>query len=131
MASAILFSGSSPAKVISMCRTMNLQMFSARTYMRMQSSYLIPAIFDRWDDQHHDIVHPLQGRPLIVGGDARCDSPGYSAKYSSYTIMDLETSKILDVQLIQVIIVWLIIYFAGDIYLSIEHRRQRFQLVAG
>ena len=38
----------------------------------------------------------------IKWGDARCDSPGYSAKYGSYTLMDLVTKKILDFQLVQV-----------------------------
>ena len=41
-------------------------------------------------------------RPVVLGGDARCDSPGYSAKYGSYTLMDLVTKKILDFQLVQV-----------------------------
>jgi hypothetical protein len=39
---------------------------------------------------------------VVLGGDARCDSPGYSAKYGSYTLMDLVTKKILDFQLVQV-----------------------------
>lgn len=43
----------------------------------------------------------MRGTDVILGGDARCDSPGYSAKYGSYTLMDLQTKKILDFQLIQ------------------------------
>ncbi|KAK7889099.1 hypothetical protein WMY93_024659 [Mugilogobius chulae] len=31
----------------------------------------------------------------------RADSPGHSAKYGSYTIMELESEKILDIQLVQ------------------------------
>lgn len=39
---------------------------------------------------------------ITLGGGGRCDSPGYSAKYGSYSLMDLETNKIVDLQLIQV-----------------------------
>ncbi len=28
--------------------------------------------------------------PLSLGGDGRSDSPGHSAKYGAYTLMDLE-----------------------------------------
>ena len=37
-----------------------------------------------------------------MSGDGRCDSPGYSAKYSTYTLMDSATDLILDYSLIQV-----------------------------
>ena len=30
------------------------------------------------------------------------DSPGYSAKYGSYSLMDLGTNKVIDLQLVQV-----------------------------
>uniref|UniRef100_A0AAV2JS75 Uncharacterized protein n=1 Tax=Knipowitschia caucasica TaxID=637954 RepID=A0AAV2JS75_KNICA len=31
----------------------------------------------------------------------RADSPGHSAKYGSYTLMELESEKVLDIQLVQ------------------------------
>ena len=37
-----------------------------------------------------------------MGGDGRCDSPGFCAKYGTYSCMDLDTNKILDLQLVQV-----------------------------
>ena len=33
----------------------------------------------------------------VLGGDAKCDSPGYSAKFGSYSLKDLNTNKIVDV----------------------------------
>ncbi|XP_062591608.1 uncharacterized protein LOC134253115 isoform X1 [Saccostrea cucullata] len=36
-----------------------------------------------------------------LGGDARCCSPGHTAKFGSYSVMDLSTSKVLDIQLVQ------------------------------
>jgi hypothetical protein len=37
-----------------------------------------------------------------IGGDARCDSPGHSAKYGTYSVMDMENSKIIHTELVQV-----------------------------
>ncbi|XP_016112775.1 uncharacterized protein [Sinocyclocheilus grahami] len=38
---------------------------------------------------------------VIVGGDMRADSPGHSAKYGSYTMMDLHTNTVVDNKLVQ------------------------------
>ena len=56
------------------------------------------------EKQQSDMISLLQayGKPLSLGGDGRSDSPGHSAKYGSYTLMDLEHNAILDVELVQV-----------------------------
>ena len=43
-----------------------------------------------------------EGRVLRLGGDMRCCSPGHTAKYGSYTMIDLAAGKVLDVQLNEV-----------------------------
>lgn len=68
----------------------------------MQRVYLIPSVLDVWSRQQNEVIQEVQDKRLVLGGDARCDSPGHSAKYGSYTLMELETNKILDVQLVQV-----------------------------
>ncbi|XP_059909430.1 uncharacterized protein LOC132459064 [Gadus macrocephalus] len=40
-------------------------------------------------------------RKVILGGDTRADSPGHCAKFGSYTMMDLNTKTIVDLQLVQ------------------------------
>ena len=42
------------------------------------------------------------GTPMKIGDDGRADSPGHSAKYGSYSIIDLTTNKVIDMQLVQV-----------------------------
>ena len=37
-----------------------------------------------------------------MSGDGRCDSPGYSSKYGTYSLMDSATDHILDYSLVQV-----------------------------
>ena len=38
---------------------------------------------------------------ICLHGDGRCDSPGYSAKYCTYYIMDSVSGLILDYNLVQ------------------------------
>lgn len=80
-------------------------MFTARTYNRLQAYYVVPSATKTWDFEQSQFLTEIKNGPsqdVVVGGDARCDSPGYSAKYGTYTIMDLERNKILDFQLVQV-----------------------------
>lgn len=104
MAGAILFSGSSASKFLTLCGHASLQMFSIGTYMNIQSLYLVPTIEDVWQRQQCDLFNAARanGEPLRLGGDGRCCSPGHTAKYLSYTLMDLRTNKIMDTQLVQV-----------------------------
>ncbi|XP_011677896.2 uncharacterized protein LOC105444839 [Strongylocentrotus purpuratus] len=41
------------------------------------------------------------GEPLVLGGDARNDSPGHTAKYGSYTFMEMNINKVIHVELVQ------------------------------
>lgn len=38
--------------------------------------------------------------PLVVCGDGRNNSPGYSSQYSTYSLMDINTNKILPLEVI-------------------------------
>lgn len=42
------------------------------------------------------------GVPVRLGSDARCCSPGHTTKFGSYSIMDLNSSKVVDIQLVRV-----------------------------
>ena len=41
-----------------------------------------------------------EDKDLVLCGDGRCDSPGKSAKYCTYSLMESETNKILHVETI-------------------------------
>ena len=51
--------------------------------------------------QQNAILELLRGNDLKLSGDGLCDSPGYSAKYCTYSLMDSATGLILDYKLIQ------------------------------
>ena len=38
---------------------------------------------------------------LVLRGDGRADSPGHSAKYGSYCMVDIKTNMVLDIHLVQ------------------------------
>lgn len=43
----------------------------------------------------------MQKGRIALGGAMRADSPGHSAKYRSYTMMELDSENVLDIQLVQ------------------------------
>lgn len=57
-----------------------------------------------WNQHQAELFRQLrkENRPLILGGDGRADSPGHSAKFGSYTVMELKKKVVIDVQLVQV-----------------------------
>ncbi|XP_062599881.1 uncharacterized protein LOC134261454 [Saccostrea cucullata] len=93
VASAIVFSGSNVSKSLCLFRHLKLTMMSTSTFNWIQSAYVISASPFTWDFQQEELLRNSEGRVLTLGGDARCDSPGFSAKFGSYTLMDLETGK--------------------------------------
>ena len=72
-----------------------------RTFFRHQSKYLEPAISLVWFQHQSELIESLKDKSLTLG-DARADSPGHSAKYSSYSVFDLENKTVIDIQLVQV-----------------------------
>jgi len=39
---------------------------------------------------------------LVIGGDGRSDSPRHSTQYGSYSMLEFDLNKIVDIQLVQV-----------------------------
>lgn len=85
---------------------MNVLTIGYSTFMSHQKRYLHPAVQKTYQQQQSTLLNDVkaEGRELILGGDGRCDSPGHSAKYGTYSLMDVEQNKILDSKLVQVCI---------------------------
>ena len=81
----ILYSGSSPAKVLQYFKHTGIQFISIRAYNYIQSAYLVPSVRNVWQRHQENILSACQGKQVNLGGDGRCDSPGYCAKYGSYS----------------------------------------------
>ena len=100
----IAFSGLLPTPALRIFENMNCAVISSRTYFQHQSEFIEPAISIVWQKHRSNLLNNLkkEGEPLILGSDGRADSPGHSAKFGSYTIMDLKHKNVIDVQLVQV-----------------------------
>ena len=104
MSASILFSGSLPAKALQMFQILRLSSITRKTFFRHQAQYLQPAVLSTWKRDQEMLFHELKERqnPIVVAGDGRADSPGHSAKYGSYSLLELNCNKIIDIELVQV-----------------------------
>ncbi|KAF4111800.1 uncharacterized protein LOC131543092 isoform X2 [Onychostoma macrolepis] len=102
LSAAIYFSGASFLKMQKVFRAMYLKTHTYDAFRKHARTYIEPAVIHKWNEDQNVHLHYLsQNKIVILSGDMRADSPGHSAKYGSYTMMDLQTNNIVDVQLVQ------------------------------
>ncbi|VDI19522.1 Hypothetical predicted protein, partial [Mytilus galloprovincialis] len=79
------------------------QEISMSSYINHQKFYLYPAIGHVWHNYQNDYANDIQQqqRYVTLGGDGRADTPGHSAKFGSYTMLDLDEGVFVDIQLLQ------------------------------
>ncbi|KAL2076360.1 hypothetical protein ACEWY4_028061 [Coilia grayii] len=85
----------------------NIQVPKNTQFYSVQRTYLIPAVNHAYkvhQQKHLDRItqQSASGVKLELCGDARCDSPGYSCKYSMYSFQDDATKEIVHFELVQV-----------------------------
>ncbi|KAL1471389.1 hypothetical protein MTO96_039963 [Rhipicephalus appendiculatus] len=100
LAGAILFTGSNPKKVMRLLSTIGVAVPKPRLFFVIQSALLFPSVYKLWTDQQERLLESSE--PLSLAGDGRCDSPGFSAKYLTYTFIDASRDVILHTELVQV-----------------------------
>ena len=104
LSASILFSGAIPTKVIRLLSSINIKVHSRQSFFNHQRNFLHNAVRQVWGQQQQQILGETPDSGMVLGGDGRCDSMGHCAKYGSYTCVDLTRKKVVDVQLVQVII---------------------------
>lgn len=104
LSSAILFCGALPSKILQVMNTYHCETITKRAFFKHQKKYLAASIHTVYNKHQNQIFSEIKKyrKGLIIGGDGRADSPGHSAKYGSYTMMELEKKKVVDIQLVQV-----------------------------
>ncbi|XP_041416637.1 uncharacterized protein LOC108715139 isoform X2 [Xenopus laevis] len=95
LANAVLLCGFSFQKVKKMFHLLRIPFFSDTTYSKYQVSYLFPASDLRWRQEQESNQKELSGKSVAIAGDCRFDTLGQSAKYCTYTMMDVMSKKIL------------------------------------
>ncbi|KAK0145629.1 hypothetical protein N1851_015461 [Merluccius polli] len=101
LSASIYFTGSSYFQVQKLFQAMHLQNISYSAFRRHASTYLETAVIHKWHQDQEAEFQLLSQRKVKIGGDMREDSPGHCAKYGSYSLMNLETNSIIDIQLVQ------------------------------
>ncbi|XP_051981457.1 uncharacterized protein LOC127642989 isoform X2 [Xyrauchen texanus] len=102
LSAAVYLCGASFYTVEKIFAAMHLQVFGYDTFRRHARMYIEPAIVYKWQNWQDGMLHQISQREkVIVVGNMRADSSGHSAKFGSYTMMDLETNTVVDIQLVQ------------------------------
>ena len=101
---AILYAGAFPAKALRLFTILKCAMITSKTYFRHQRQILQPAVRLTWERHQQSLFETLKAKKkgLVLSGDGRADSPGHSAKYGSYTVIELSCNKVVDFKLVQV-----------------------------
>lgn len=64
------------------------------------SLHVVPSIKELWAEMKGKIWNLFEKEQLVLCGDRRMDSPGFSAKYCLYTMMDHLLDLIVDVEVV-------------------------------
>ncbi|XP_052409539.1 uncharacterized protein LOC127955926 isoform X2 [Carassius gibelio] len=96
---AVYATGVSFFKLEKVFRAMQLKMIHYDTFQSLARRYIQPAIVHSWKTAQEGMLQQLrQKQNIVLGADFRTDSP---AKFGVYSVMDLRTSTIIDLQLVQ------------------------------
>ena len=87
-----------------MLKIMNVASISESTFYRHTSSYVNPVIIQQWNANQQELLSSLGEREggLVLHGDGRCDSPGYCAKFGSFTLIEQRVNRVFAFELVQV-----------------------------
>ena len=105
ISAAILYSGSLPAKALRVFDILKCSTISRKTFFRQQSRYLQPAIKLTWEQYQNELLRILkeEHRGLVFAGDGRADNPAHSAKYGTYSMIELVHNKKVDFKIVPVL----------------------------
>ena len=103
LAGSILFSGNSFQNTNSFAHRLNLAFIGKSFFYDIQKEFLFSVVNKAWKDHQENLFKEVKKlKKLDICGDGRCDSPGHSAKYGTYTVMAESTNKLLDFSVVQV-----------------------------
>ena len=100
IAAGVLISGNSFDKMALFGRFLGLRLISKSTYNRVQTHIIVPELKRYWEQMKLEIWDILSGESVILCGDGRNDSPGHSAKYCMYALMEQFLEIIVDVEVV-------------------------------
>ena len=67
---------------------------------RIQEKYVTAAVETHYEDMRQTVLSESTGEDVILAGDGRNDSPGYSAQYLTYTLMNHKSKAIISLKVV-------------------------------
>lgn len=94
---AALFACQTYAHISQFAKFMNLQNVSKTTFQTVQREIVMSMVDHSWTVMQDHIFKKIKdsNRCLRLAGDGRCESPGFNAKYCTYSLLDMETQEIV------------------------------------
>ncbi|CAC5382298.1 unnamed protein product [Mytilus coruscus] len=104
VSAATLFCGQTYSHISQFAEFCNLQYISHSTYNKIQRQCLMSVVQHTWSLLQEVELKKIkeQNRQIRLAGDERCDSPGFSAKYCTYSLLDIETQRIITFVVVKV-----------------------------
>ena len=97
LSAAILFMSNTFQRIKELMDVVNISFISHTTFNKIQKKYLFPAIHRVYTTNRQLIIdNAVEKGDIDLLGDGRFDSPGYNAKYCTYTVLDKNSGLILD-----------------------------------
>ena len=103
---SLMMSGLRFQSVQNFWNLMELPTLSRSRFGKLVRRWLFPVIYRMYTDGKKRICDRLRkknndGVDVVLCGDAQFDSPGYSAKFCTYTIMDCGSNEVVDFSVLQ------------------------------
>ena len=100
---SILFTGATFSRFKEICDVLGMKCPGKTSYHKIQRKYLFPCIHKVYKTFQATLIDEAKALgSLNVSGNARCDSPGYNAKYSTYSLMNLTSNQVIDFPVVHV-----------------------------
>ena len=101
---ATVITGGSYESMKQFSNALNLNLVNKDQFYDVQDKIVFPVINNAYEKQRKDVIETIKKENTAVNlcSDGRSDSPGHSAKYGTYTLMDEDSGKIIDFFLVQV-----------------------------
>ena len=98
LSAAILFTGNIFQRIKEHMDVINASFINQTTFNKIQKKYLFPIIHRMYTTNRQLIIDNVAEKGDIdLLDNGRYDSPGYNAKYDTYTVLDKNSGLILDV----------------------------------
>ena len=97
ISAGILFSGNAFQRIKELINITNVAFISQSTFCSIPKKFLYPAIHLVYTTNRALLFESVKEKSKIyLLGDLMCESPGYNAKYGTYTLMNNQSGHILD-----------------------------------